>query len=123
MHLGGNASVLQQHSGPHRWVTSHKLPVPADLGSSQQGFSIQVGEDTEESGAHLEDLWTDHLVGSGWALFMAAGLVDPLRTTCAKIKALTQWRRSIQDLTVDGFGGIKLVYLQGLGIVGYKMRD
>lgn len=89
MHLGRNASVLEQHSGPHSWVTGHKLPVTADLSSSQQGFSVQVGEDTEESCTHLQDLRTDHLVGFGWALFMAAGLaVDPIRTTCGKKKTL-----------------------------------
>lgn len=83
-HLGRNASVLEQHSGPHSWVTGHKLPVTADLCSSQQGFSIQVGEDAEEGCTHLQDLWTDHLVGFGRALFMAAWLVDPVRPTCGK---------------------------------------
>lgn len=88
-HLGRNASVLQQHPGPHGRVTGHKLPVPADLGGSQQGFGIQVGEDAEESGAHLQDLWTDHLVGFGGALFMAAGLVvDTIRAACVKRESL-----------------------------------
>lgn len=85
VHLGRNARVLQEHSGPHSWVTSHKLPVPADLSSSQQGFSIQVGEDAEESRTHLQDLWTDHLVGFGRALFMTARLaVDPFRPSCGR---------------------------------------
>lgn len=74
-HLGRNASVLEQHSGPDSRVTSHKPPVAADLSSSQQSFSVQVGENAEESGTHLQDLWTDHLVGFGWALLMTAGLV------------------------------------------------
>lgn len=70
VHLGGNASVLQEDSGPHSWMTGHKLPVTTDLSSSQQGFSIQVGEDTEESCTHLQNLWTDHLIGFRRALFM-----------------------------------------------------
>ena len=83
MHLGRDAGVLQQHSGPHGRVPGHKLPVPADLRSSQQGLSVQVGEDAEESCTHLQDLWTDHLVGFGRALFMAARLVvDPIGPTC-----------------------------------------
>lgn len=78
VHLGRDASVLQEHSGPHGWVAGHKPPVPAHLSSSQQGFSVQVGEDTEKSRTHLQNLWTDHLIGLGWALFMAAGFaVDP----------------------------------------------
>lgn len=85
MHLGRNASVFQEDSGPHSRVTGHKLPVATDLSGSQQGFSIQVGEDTEESRAHLQDLGTDHLVGFGRALFMAAWLVvDPVRATCGE---------------------------------------
>lgn len=70
VHLGRNASVLQEHSGPHSRVTGHKLPVAADLCGPQQGFGVQVGEDTEESCTHLQDLWTDHLVRFGRALFM-----------------------------------------------------
>lgn len=68
-------------------MTSHKLPVAADLSSPQQGFSVQVGEDTEESCAHLQDLWTDHLSGFRRALFMAARLVvDPIGPTCGEGK-------------------------------------
>ena len=79
-HLGRNASILQENPGPHRWVTSHKLPVPADLCSSQQGFGIQVGEDAEESCAHLQDLRADDFIGFRRALFMTARLaVDPFR--------------------------------------------
>lgn len=85
IHLGGNASVLQQHSGPHGRVTGHKLPVAADLGRSQQGFRIQIGEDAEESRTHLQYLWADHLVGLGRALFVAARLVvDPIRAAWGK---------------------------------------
>lgn len=63
-------------------MTGHKLPVTADLGSSEQSFGIQVCEDTEESRTHLQDLWTDHLAGFGRALFVAAGLVvDSIRAT------------------------------------------
>lgn len=80
-HLGRNASVLQQHPGPHSRVTGHKLPVAADLGRSQQGLGVQVGEDAEESCAHLQDLRTDHLVGFGWALFMAAWLIYSIGPT------------------------------------------
>lgn len=92
MHLGRNTSILEQHSGPHSWVTGHKLPVTAHLSRSQQGLRIQVGEDTEEGSAHLQDLRTDHLVGFEWALLKATGLaVDPIRTTCVKkISFLTQ---------------------------------
>lgn len=52
-HLGGYTGVFQQHSSPHGWVTGHKLPVTANLGSSEQSFGIQVCEDTEEGCAHL----------------------------------------------------------------------
>lgn len=63
-------------------MPSHKLPVAADLSGSQQGFGVQVCEDTEESGSHLQDLWTDHLVGFRRALCMAAGFaVDWFRPT------------------------------------------
>lgn len=72
-------------------MTGHELPVAADLGGSQQGFSVQVGEDTEESCAHLQDLRTDHLVGFGRALFVAARLVvDPIRPACGKKTATTK---------------------------------
>lgn len=84
-HLGRNASVLQQHSGPHCGVAGHEPPVPADLGGPQQGFGVQVGEDAEEGCAHLQDLWADHLVGFGGALFVAARLVvDAVRPSCQK---------------------------------------
>lgn len=84
-HLGRNPSVLQQHPGPDGGVAGHEPPVPADLGSSEQGFGVQVGEDAEEGCAHLQDLRADHLVGFGGALFVAAGLVvDTVRTSCQK---------------------------------------
>lgn len=64
-------------------MAGHKPPVPAHLGSSQESFGVQVGEDAEEGCAHLQDLWTDHLVGFGGALLVAAGLVvDAVRTSC-----------------------------------------
>lgn len=82
LHLGGDACVLQQHPGPHGRVPGHELPVSTDLGGSQQGFGVQVGEDAEESRTHLQDLGADHLVGFRRALFMAARfVVDPIRAT------------------------------------------
>lgn len=63
-HLGTDAGILQQHPCPDRGVTSHKAPVPADLGSVQQRACVQIGEDAEQGGSHLEDLWADDLVGA-----------------------------------------------------------
>lgn len=84
MHLGRNASVFQQHSGPHSWVSGHEPPVAADLGGFQEGFGVQVGKDAEERCTHLQDLWTYHLIGFRWALFMAARLaVNHIRPTCS----------------------------------------
>lgn len=89
-HLGRNASVLQQHSGPHGGVAGHEPPVPADFCGSQQGFGVQVGEDAEEGCAHLQDLRADHLVGFGGALFVTARLVYTVRTSCEKREALSE---------------------------------
>lgn len=87
-HLGRNASVLQQHSSPDSWMTSHKFPVTADFSSSQQGFRIQIGEDTEQAGTHLQNLWTDDLIRFRRALFMTTGFtVEPFRAACRE----TQW--------------------------------
>lgn len=97
-HLGRYASVIQQHSRPHGRVTSHELPVTADLSSSQQVFSVQVGEDTEQAGAHLQDLWTDHLIRLGRALLMTAGFTvhafGPTygKTVCCSRFVLRNWR-------------------------------
>lgn len=63
-HLGTDSGVLKQHPRPDGGMASHEAPVPADLCSMQQGTGIQVGEDTEEGSAHLEDFWADDLIGA-----------------------------------------------------------
>lgn len=66
-HLGTDAGVLEQHPCPDRGVASHEAPVPADLSRVQQRARVQVGEDAEQGGSHLEDLRADDLVGAGGA--------------------------------------------------------
>ena len=86
LHLGRNASVLQQHPGPHGWMPCHKFPVSANLCGSEQGLCVQVGEDAEEGRPHFQHLWTDHLVGLGWALVVTTRFaVDGFRSTFTKI--------------------------------------
>ena len=81
LYLGRDPGVLQQNAGPHSRVSGHKLPVPADLGGAQERLGVQVGEDAEKGGSHLEHLRADHLVGLGRAaLVMAARLAAALRT-------------------------------------------
>lgn len=63
-HLGTDTGVLEQHPCPDSGVAGHKAPVPADLGGMQQCACVQVGEDAEQRGSHLEDLWADDLVGA-----------------------------------------------------------
>lgn len=72
-------------------MAGHKLPVSADLGGSQQGFGVQVGENAEKGCAHLQDLWTDHLVGFGGALLVAAGLVVDAIGTAWKERGNLDW--------------------------------
>lgn len=105
-HLGRDTGVFQQHSGPHGRVTGHKLPVTADLGSSEQSFGVQVCEDAEEGCTHLQDLWTDHLAGFGRALFMAAGLVvDSIRATWKRESNQTFWHSPEWEMR-GGRGGV-----------------
>lgn len=63
-YLGTDSGILQQHSRPDSRVAGHKAPVAADLGGMQEGAGVQVGEDAEQGGSHLEDLWADDLIGT-----------------------------------------------------------
>lgn len=84
--LGGDASVLQQHSRPDGGVTCYKPPVTTHLSHPQQGFGVQVCEDAEKRRPHFQHLGADHLAGLGWALLVTAGLVATVRTSWKKKK-------------------------------------